>query len=55
MHPLTVIHDPDVLPDRYALISLAACRNSRIPYDTNATYLRLIGSSRLCEHQPCRR
>ena len=55
MLPLTVIHDPGVLRDRSALIPLTACRNPCIPYDTNATYLRLIGSSQLCEHQPCRR
>ena len=49
---LTIIHDPDVLQDRYALISLAACRNSHIPCNTNATYPQLIGCSDLCEHPP---
>ena len=51
---LNVIHDLGVLRHRYALISLAACRNSRIPYDTNATYPQFNGRSQLCEHPPCR-
>ena len=53
MLPLTAIHDLDVLQNPYALISLAACCNSHIPYDTNATYPQFIGCSELCQHQPC--
>ena len=49
MLPLTVIHDSDVLRDRYALVPLVTCRNSRIPCDTNATYPQFIGCSDLCE------
>ena len=54
MLPLNVIHDPDALRDPYALISLTACRNSHISYNTNATYPRIIGCWEPCEHQPCR-
>jgi len=52
MPPLTVIHDSDVLRDPYALISLAACRNSHIPYNSNAAYPPIITCSDLCEHPP---
>ena len=52
MLPLTIIHNPDVLRDPYALISLAACRNARIPYNINATCPRIIDRSDLCEHPP---
>jgi hypothetical protein len=55
MLPLTVIHDFDVLRDPYAILSLAACCNSRIPHDTNATYPQIIGRSNLREHPPCQR
>jgi hypothetical protein len=40
MYPLTVIHDPDVLRDRSALISLTACHNSHVPHDPNALIRR---------------
>lgn len=52
MLPLTIIHDPDVLRAPYALISLAACRNSHIPCNTNATYPQIIGRSDLREYPP---
>ncbi len=52
MLPLTVIHDLDVLQNPSALISLAACRNSHIPYDTNANYPQLIGCSELANISP---
>ncbi len=52
MPPLTVIHDFDVLRDPYALIPLAACRNSRSPYNSNVAYPPIIGYSNLREHPP---
>jgi hypothetical protein len=52
MLPRTVIHDFDVLRDRYAILPLAARGNSHIPYNTNATCLRIIDRSDLCGHPP---
>ena len=53
MLPLTIIHDSDVLRYPYALISLAACRNSHIPCNTNATSSQIIGcSDHLLEELP---
>ncbi len=55
MLPLTVIHDSEVLRNPCAIISLTACRNSRILYNTNATYPQIIACSDLCGHPPCQR
>ena len=55
MHPLTVIHDPDVLSDRYALSSLAAYRNAHISNNSNATLRPIVGVSTRHQHPPGQR
>ncbi len=55
MLPPPVIHDPDVLRDRSALISHTACRNSHIPHDPNAADPQNIGPAELAGRQPRRR
>ena len=51
----TLIHDPDVLRDRSALISLTACHNSHVPHDPNTPDPQILGCSNACQDRPRRR
>ncbi len=48
----TVIHDPDVLGERYARISSAGYHNSHIRYDANPTNPQMIGHSKFRKNRP---